>query len=114
MRSHLRGICEEQCEHVLQLIAKAEGATRLIEPRSAPEPGRDCLIEEPAVQHQIHRRVRRSDFDCAEKVVPPLTHPIKGLLNFLGAAIPLDQFLGLTGIISFTQLKNYSGASVRG
>ncbi len=59
---------------VLQLVAKAVRAARLIEARTRPDPARQRLVQQPAVQHQIHRAVRCLDLDRAERLVPERRH----------------------------------------
>ena len=55
---------------VLQLIAKAIGAARLIEGRARENATGEGLVEQPAVEHEIHRAVRRLDLDRAERLIP--------------------------------------------
>ena len=38
---------------ILELVAEAEGAARLVEGRAAPEPAGERLIAEPAVHHEV-------------------------------------------------------------
>ncbi len=50
----------EQGQHVLQLVAEAERAARLVEARAAEDARREALVEQPAVEHQVHRAARAS------------------------------------------------------
>ena len=45
--------CEEQREHVLQLIAKPERAARLIERAARPDATADVLIQEPLIDEHV-------------------------------------------------------------
>ena len=68
-----RGV--DQRHHVLQLIAKAERAAGLIERRAPPHPARKRLVEQPAVQQEIHRRIRRLHLDRPQQLVPERHSP---------------------------------------
>ena len=50
---------------VLQLIAETIGAAGLIKPRTRPNAAAQRLVEQPAVEHEVHRPVRRLDDDRA-------------------------------------------------
>ncbi len=55
---------------VLQLIAEAVGAARLVERRTGPDAAGERLIQQPAVQHDVHRPVRGLHLDRAKGIVP--------------------------------------------
>ena len=55
---------------VLQLVTKAVGAAGLIEGRPRPNPARDRLVEQPAIEHEVHRAVGRLDLDRAQNLIP--------------------------------------------
>ena len=55
----LRGAVD-QGHHVLELVAEAVGPARLVERRPAPDPAGQHLVEQPAVEHQVQRRVGRA------------------------------------------------------
>ena len=59
-----------QGHHVLELVAKSIRAPRLVEGGSRPDATGQRLVEEPAVEHQVHRTVGRLDLDGAGDVVP--------------------------------------------
>jgi hypothetical protein len=59
-----------QGHHVLELIAKAVGTPGLIESGAGPDAAAERLIEEPAVQHDVHGAVGSADLDGPEHVVP--------------------------------------------
>ena len=61
---------QQQRHHVLQLIAEAEGAARLVVAGARPEPAADGLIEQPAVHQHVERIVRRAHLDRVERAVP--------------------------------------------
>ena len=55
---------------VLQLVAEAIRAARLVESRARPDAAGQRLVQQPAVQHDIHRPVGRLHLDRAEHLVP--------------------------------------------
>src|SRR4029434_2584226 len=55
---------------VLQLVAEAEGPARLVESGPAPYPARKCLVDQPAIEHQIQRGVGRADLYGPEDAIP--------------------------------------------
>ena len=57
------GRAQQQRHHVLQLIAEAEGAARLVVAGARPEPAAEVLIEQPAVHQHVERIVRRAHLD---------------------------------------------------
>ena len=66
---------DRQRHPVLQLVAEAVGAARLIEGRARPDAAGERLIEQPAVQHDVHGAVGRLHLDGAEHVIPFLRPP---------------------------------------
>ena len=58
VRAAEAGSAVHESHHVLELVAKAKGTAGLIEARSCPESTRERLVEKPAVDHQVQRRVR--------------------------------------------------------
>ena len=75
---------------VLKLIAEAVGAARLIEGRAGPDAAGERLIEQPAVQHDVHRPIGRLHLDRAEDIVPvPADLGQNGVE--IGRAIARDQ-----------------------
>ena len=55
---------------ILQLVAEAERAAGLVKRRSSPHAAGECLVGEPAVQHDVHRAVWRADRDRSNESVP--------------------------------------------
>src|SRR4051812_18356724 len=81
---------------VLQLIAKSIGAAGLIESRARPYAAGDRLIEQPAVQHDVHRAVRRLDLNGPKNVVPVSRDLFLDDTQVCGA-IARNQTLGVIG-----------------
>ncbi len=70
MRAWNAGCGGDQRQAVLQLIAEAKGAARLVEGGASPDSAGQRLIEQPPVQQEVHRAVRRFYRDRAEDVIP--------------------------------------------
>ena len=68
---HLRA-AERQRHAVLQLITKAVCTAGLIEPGPRPDAAGKGLIQQPAVQHDVHGAVGRRDLDRGQQVGPML------------------------------------------
>ena len=62
---------DRQGHDVLELVAKPVRAPGLIKGRARPYAAGERLVEEPAVEHDVHGAVRRLDLDGADDVVPP-------------------------------------------
>ena len=58
-----RGV--HQRHRVLQLVAEAEGAARLVVAAARPQPAREGLVQQPAVGQHVERGVRRVDLHRA-------------------------------------------------
>ena len=63
----LRG---QQGDDVLELVAEPVCAAGLVERGPRPEPAGQRLVEEPPVEHDVHRAVGRPDLDRALDIVP--------------------------------------------
>ena len=59
---------------ILKLVAEPICPARLVETRSCPHPAGERLIQQPSVQQQIERRVRRTDLDCPQDAIPERLH----------------------------------------
>ena len=60
----------DEREDVLELVPEAVGATRLVERRARPQPAGQGLVEQPAVEQDVHRSVRGPDPDRPQGGVP--------------------------------------------
>ena len=77
--------------HVLELVAEAVGAARLVERRARPDAAGQRLIEQPAVQHDVHRAVRRLHLDGAEQRRPSSRVDLAQHGVEIGVAVARDQ-----------------------
>ena len=82
---------QHQREDILQLVAEAERAARLIERRSSPDAAREGLIEEPVVEQQIHRPIGRADLHRPEQRPPEVLHVGKRRGDSLRCAAAPDE-----------------------
>src|SRR5690606_8874798 len=55
MASRLFGFCMSQGHSVLKLVAKTVGPACLIESRARPNAAGERLVQEPAIEHDVHR-----------------------------------------------------------
>ncbi len=72
-----RRIREDEGHAVLHLIAEAVGAAGLIEGGARPDPAGDRLIEQPAVEHDVHRTIRRLHLHRAQPLLPAFVDPLQ-------------------------------------
>ena len=82
---------------VLELVAEPPGSARLVERRARPIAGGHRLVEEPAVEHQVHRPIRRANLEGGERVLPLLAHLGERGVQVLGP-ITQDQAARLFGV----------------
>src|SRR3990172_6541557 len=76
--------------HVLKLIAKAIGAAGLIKRRSRPDAASERLIEQPAVEHNVHSPIRCGHLNLAKNVIPVLHDRAQGPIK-VSPAVERDQ-----------------------
>src|SRR4030095_5337560 len=71
----------DQGHHVLQLIAETKRTTRLVERGAGPDSTRECLVEEPPIEHRVQRLVRCFDLDGAKQVIPMCKYLLECRIN---------------------------------
>jgi hypothetical protein len=103
---------ERERHSVLQLVAEAVGAARLVEARARPDPTGERLVEQPAVQHQVERAIGRRDLDGSEDVVPRLHGAAEDRVE-VRAPVARDQLARLLGRRSLAEQEHHLGALVR-
>src|ERR1051326_6242487 len=99
--------------HVLQLIAKTISAARLIERGASPDATRKSLIDEPAIEHRVQRRVGRSYFDRAEQTVPVVQHLFKRGVDVGSLAESRDGSLCRFFRLRFAEQKDHFARFIR-
>src|SRR5437764_14358908 len=82
--------------HVLQLIAEAVSAARLIKGRARPHATGQSLTEQPAIQQRIQRRVGRVHLDGLKHLIPTCDDPLEGFVDGVRLTETRDYFLRLT------------------
>ena len=70
LRASEVGPRQRQRQHVLQLIAKPEGAAGLVVAAARPQPAGHRLIEQPSVHQEIERVIGRADLDGLQNRLP--------------------------------------------
>ena len=60
----------EHRQRILNLVAKAEGASGLVEGRSPPNAADQRLIEQPAIDHEVDGRVGSPNLHRGQQLVP--------------------------------------------
>src|ERR1044072_1107435 len=69
--------------HVLQLIAKTKSTTRLIKSGAAAHATSEDLAKQPAIHECVHRCVRCSDLNRAQRLVPEIQPLVQRLVHHL-------------------------------
>src|SRR5205085_6739471 len=87
---------QRKCHPVLKLVAETISAARLIKRRSRPQAADQRLIEQPAIEHDVHRPVRCTHLNAAEHVVPMLHDLAKDRIK-IGLAVARGQSLRFGG-----------------
>ena len=98
MLAHELRLGMDQRHHVLQLIAEAEGAARLVVAAARPKPAGQGLVQEPAVGQHVERLVGCVHIDRAQRVVPVLPHRFERARAGGRSAKALDQVAGVVGV----------------
>src|SRR5207253_939546 len=88
---------------VLELVAKAERAARLIERRPPPQAAGERLVEEPAVRHEIEAAARCLHLDRGQRRLPVGAHLIQSLVERSRLPIARDERSGRAGIGRLTE-----------
>src|SRR5213078_4089360 len=98
---------------VLQLIAEAEGAARLIEAGPRPEPAAQVLVQEPPVHEEIEGVVRGAHLDRLQGVGPEPLHRFQGDVGGGHAAVAAHQLAGVLVIPALSQDEDEAAALSR-
>ncbi len=64
------GLRYGQRHHVLKLVPKAISAARLIKRGPGQDPARQCLVEQPTVEQDVHRTIGGFNRDDAQDFIP--------------------------------------------
>src|SRR5439155_17913095 len=91
-----------QGDHVLELVAEAIGAPRLVERRPGPEPAGERLVEQPAVEQDVHRPVRGPNLD-GPKGNLPMGGDLPEARGIVEIAAASDQVAGCLLVLCLAQ-----------
>src|ERR1019366_1749526 len=106
MLANQRRLGMHERHHVLQLIAKAEGAARLIERGATPQARADELIEQPSVGKRVDRGIRRSHLNGAERLAPAGLRPVERGMRSIAAAPAAHEVARLGRALAGAEAKD--------
>ena len=89
------GFGVHQCHRVLQLVAEAEGAARLVIAAARPQAARQGLVQKPAVSQHVERLVGCLHLDRAQGVVPVMPDRFERPPRGVGAAETMHHPVGI-------------------
>ena len=114
MRAGALRVGVQQGQHVLQLIAVADGATGLIEAGAGQNARGQGLVEQPAIDQQIEGRVGGLHLNRTEQAIPVLGDLGQGLLD-LALLLPVaGQCRGLLAIAALAEQEHHLGGGAGG
>ena len=90
MLARQRRLRYRERHHVLQLVAKAIGATGLVERRPRQDPTGEGLVEQPAIEQDVHGTIGCLHLHRTEDILPVLGHRAEDLVE-VGAAVAQNQ-----------------------
>src|SRR5438445_6810223 len=93
----------DQRHHVLQLIAKAERPTRLVEAAARPKTACERLVNEPAVYQHIDGGIGRLDVHCAKSPVPILPHAFERAVRYCRSAKATRQRVSVIAVSAYAK-----------
>ncbi|MOA22931.1 hypothetical protein D3C78_1435280 [compost metagenome] len=95
------GLGKAERHSILQLIAKTIGPPGLIKRRASPDSASECLIQQPAIEHDIHGSVRGLDLDGPKQCLPLAGHLVLHNIEIL--TIAGDKGTGLLSRAPFAE-----------
>jgi hypothetical protein len=96
----------DQRHAVLQLVAIAKGAPRLVIAAARPQAAGQGLVDQPAVGQHVHGRVRGVYLHGAEGVLPAEADFCEGLVGSGDAPEACHQVVGLIGVAPHAQAEH--------
>jgi hypothetical protein len=101
-----------QGHDVLELVAESVRPAGLVKGRAGPDSARERLVEQPAVEQEVHGSVGRLDLDRAEHLVPVIPDLTEQRVA-VHRAVAFDQGAGLLTILALAQQEQQLGAFPR-
>src|SRR5215216_374605 len=92
--------------HILQLVAEPIRTTGLVEGSPAPEAAGQGLIQQPAIQQDIHGRVWGLHMDLSQNFIPKLAHLFSRRFHILNVLKILDQAFRLRPVRTLTEQES--------
>ena len=96
---------DAQRHHILQLIAEAIGAAYLVETSATPDPAGQRLVEQPAIQQNIHAGIGCRHLHVPQRIVPAPLHLLQHRVQIFFAVTP-QQLARAVGIFGLAQKEN--------
>ncbi len=106
MRSRQIRPRQQQREHVLQLIAEAERAARLVVAGARPEAAAHILVQQPPVHQHVEGIVRRADLDRLERSAPRRLDLFQRDDRIVNRGVTRDQLFDVAGVGALTQQEH--------
>ena len=91
---------------ILQLVAEAIGAACLIKSGTRPHAAGERLIQEPAIERDVHLALGRLHLHCRERFVPEGDDGAQPLLK-IGRAVTTHELAGLRGAFGLAQKEHH-------
>ena len=112
MRADKIGPCHCERQHVLELVTESVRTSALVERGAAPDATRERLIQQPAVEQQVHRRVRRCHLHCAQYPVPQFLDFAQRRTN-VDCTVAFDERSGIVSVGTFAEQEQHLGTFSR-
>ena len=94
---------EAERHHVLELIAEAIRASRLLISRACPHPAAQILVQQPAIHDHVERVVRRVHLHSIEHLIPTSPNDFGCSLSGGHGAVAPYQLLRVRSVIPLSQ-----------
>ncbi|MCY1389218.1 hypothetical protein D9M71_40100 [compost metagenome] len=91
---------------VLQLVTEAVGAARLVKTATCQEARGNDLVQQPAVEHQIHCGLRCFYVHLAKGFAPVLAYGLQGCLGRARSEGVVQKAFGGFGVLLGTQAEH--------
>src|SRR3546814_61837 len=91
--------------HVLQLVAETVGTAGLVVGGARPHPAAQRLVQQPAVEQQVHAAIGRAHLHGAEDVVPLLRGCLQHDIE-IGLAVAPYQFARGIGVLCVAEQQH--------
>jgi hypothetical protein len=108
-----RWVDDSERHRVLQLVAEADRAARLVVARARPDAAGQRLVDQPAVQHDVERVVGRAHLHGAEPSFPERLDREPLALGGAGSGQPVDERLGVRAVVALAEQEHDGLARAR-